>query len=218
MAARKILIVGASGGVGRSLLQQLLATYNPPSIRVSTRNRAKVTFPLSVEVVQGDLEDASSYSGLFNGVDRAFIYANPRAPLPKLLAAAKDGNVKYIVLLSSMTVEFDPESSIGKIHLEAENAIKESGIAYTFIRPRNFSSNTRLFWAPIMEKTGKLWMTYPRSQTAPVSEDDIVSSAFLKVFISHLVHLQIECLAVNAKSQSRYHLQFLTLTELTSKC
>jgi uncharacterized protein YbjT (DUF2867 family) len=184
MSARKTLIVGASGGVGRSLLQQLLATPNPPSIRVSTRDRAKVSFPSSVEVVQGDLEDASSYPRLFNAVDRAFIYANPRAPLPQLLSAAKDGNVQYIVLLSSMTVEFDPKSNIGKTHLEAENAIKESGIAYTFIRPRNFASNTRLFWAPIMEKTGKLWMTYPRSQAAPVSEDDIVSNAFLEVFIS----------------------------------
>jgi len=204
MDARKTLIVGASGGVGRSLLQQLLATFNPPSIRVSTRDRAKVTFPSSVEVVQGDLEDPSSYPGLFNGVNRAFIYANPRAPLPQLLSAVKDGNVQYIVLLSSMTDEFDPKSNIGKIHVEAENVIKESGIAYTFIRPRNFSSNTRMFWAPIMERTGKLWMTYPRSQAAPVSEDDIVSSAFLEVLISHLVHLQIQCLPVNTQSQSHY--------------
>jgi len=183
MAVGKVLIVGASGGVGRSLLQQFLATSNPPSICVSTRDRAKVTFPSSVEVVQGDLEDKSSYPGLFKGVDRAFIYANPRAPLAQLLSAAKDSNVQYIVLLSSMRAERDPTSTIGKIHLEAENVIKESGIAYTFIRPGNFSSNTRLFWAPIMEKTGKLWMTYPKSQTAPVAEDDIVSSASLQVLI-----------------------------------
>ncbi|KAN0098791.1 NAD(P)-binding protein [Hyaloscypha variabilis] len=179
MEARKILIVGASGRVGRSLLQQLLATSNPPSIRVSTRDRAKVTFPSNVEVVQGNLEDTSSYPELFNAVDRAFIYANPRTRLPQLLSAAKDGNVQYIVLLSSMMVEFDPKSDIGKAHVNAENAIKESGIAYTFIRPRNFSSNTCLFWAPIMERTGKLWMTYPRSQTAPVSEDDIAAVALV---------------------------------------
>jgi uncharacterized protein YbjT (DUF2867 family) len=180
MAARKVLVIGASGGVGRSLLQQLLATSNPPAIRVSTRKQAKASFPSSVEVVEGDLENITSYSKLFNGVDQAFIYANPNASLSHLLTAAKDGGVQCIVLLSSMTVEFDPESSIGKIHLEAENAIKESGIAYTFIRPRNFSSNTRRFWAPTIAKTGKLWITYPRSQCAPVSEDDMVSEVFFQ--------------------------------------
>jgi uncharacterized protein YbjT (DUF2867 family) len=191
MATWKILVVGASGGVGRSLLQQLLATSNPPAIRVSTRNPAKASFPRNVEVVQGDLEDVASYPKLFNGVDRAFIYANPNSSLSHLFSAAKDGGVQNIVLLSSMTVEFDPDSSIGKIHVKAENAIKESGMAYTFIRPRNFSSNTRRFWAPTMEKAGKLWITYPRSQCAPVSEDDMVSKVFLMGgVVIDLVHLQ----------------------------
>jgi uncharacterized protein YbjT (DUF2867 family) len=198
MMAQKILIIGASGGVGRSLLHQLLATSNPPAIRVSTRNQAKASFPSGVEVVQGDLGDTASYPTLFNGVDRAFIYANPHASLPNLLSAAKDGGVQSIVLLSSMTVEFDPDSTIGKIHLEAENAIKASGIAYTFIRPRNFASNTRNFWAPTMEKTGKLWITYPKSQSAPVSEDDMVSNAFLEVAL-----LLVWCLR---KAHSQYHL------------
>jgi uncharacterized protein YbjT (DUF2867 family) len=128
MAARKTLIVGASRGTGSSLLKQLLATSNLPSIRASTRSLAKITFPSRVDVVQGDLEDASSYSRLFEDVDRAFMYANSKAPLLQLLSAAKDCGVQYIVLISSMTVKFDPESSIGETHLEVENAIKESGL------------------------------------------------------------------------------------------
>jgi uncharacterized protein YbjT (DUF2867 family) len=60
MTTQKILIIGASGGVRRSLLQQLLAISNPPSMRVSTRNQAKAGFPSSVEVVQGDLEEPAS--------------------------------------------------------------------------------------------------------------------------------------------------------------
>jgi hypothetical protein len=34
-----------------------------------------------------------------------------------------------------------------------------------------------------MEKTGKLWITYPNAHTAPVAEDDIVSKVLrLKFF------------------------------------
>jgi len=191
MAARKILIVGASGGVGGSLLRQLLALSSPPSIRVSTRNPASITFPTSVEVVQGDLSDSSSYPRLFGGIDRAFLYVRQHVPFPELLSAAKEAGVQNVVLLSSMTVEFDPESWIGKTHLDAENAIRESGIKFTFLRPRNFASNSRLFWAGTMQKTGKLWLAYPGAQAAPIAEDDMAAVALVALTTDQLLNQAI---------------------------
>jgi uncharacterized protein YbjT (DUF2867 family) len=187
----KLLIVGATGGVGGSLLRQLLALPQPPPIRVSTRNLATAVFPSTVDAVQGDIEYPSSYPTLFSGVDRVFMYAKSEAPLPQLLSAARDSGVKYIVLLSSMTVDFDPDSFIGSAHLKVENAIKESGMQYTFLRPRNFSSNSRQFWIPQMEKTGKLWMTYPNAQTAPVSEDDMAAVALVSLTTDRLTNQAI---------------------------
>ncbi|CAL5865822.1 uncharacterized protein PFLUO_LOCUS28 [Penicillium psychrofluorescens] len=188
MNSPNVLIVGATGGVGGSLLRQLLALPRPPSIRVSTRNLAKAEFPSSVQAVQGDLEDASSYPMLFRGIDRVFMYAKPEVSFPQLLSAARDCGVTYMVLLSSMTVEFDPESIVGRLHREVEHAIKASGLQYTFLRPRNFSSNSRQFWVPQMEKTGKLWMAYPNAQTAPVSEDDMAGVALVSLTTDKLLN------------------------------
>ena len=81
MSFPRVFIVGANGAVGRELLQQLGALCPPPQIRVSTRNTAGAKFPPGVDVVQGDLSDISSYHRLFAGVDRAFLYSTPEAPL-----------------------------------------------------------------------------------------------------------------------------------------
>ena len=184
----KVLIIGASGAVGGALLQQLLTSANPSSIRVSTRDPSKATFPSSIEVVQGDLEDASSYPALFNGITRVFMYANAKAPLPELLAAAKEGGVKYIVLLSSLTIEINPDGFLAKMHRNVEAAIEESGLSYTFFRPRNFASNSRQYWAPTIQKTGKLWITYPNAQSAPVSEDDMAAVALVALTTDKLLN------------------------------
>jgi uncharacterized protein YbjT (DUF2867 family) len=191
MSSQKFLIIGASGGVGGSLLRQLLALPSPLPIRVSSRDPSKNTFPQGVEVVKADLEDPTSYPALFKSITKLFLYANKSTPLPELLSAAESTGIKHIVLLSSMTVEFKPEGMIGAMHRKIEEAIVESGINYTFLRPRNFASNAKQFWAPTIKKTGKLWITYPNATSAPVSEVDIAAIALVALTSDKLTNQAI---------------------------
>jgi uncharacterized protein YbjT (DUF2867 family) len=70
----KILLTGATGGVGRTVLSQLLALSPQPSLRVSSRDPSKLKgVPSSVEVVKGDLDDPTTYSVLFNNVEKVRI-------------------------------------------------------------------------------------------------------------------------------------------------
>ena len=174
----RLLLVGATGGVGSAILRQILAppnSYPPGLIRVSTRDPAKAAFPSGVEVVQGDLEDPSSYSRLFAGIDRVFLYAKSRAPLDQLFTAIKDSGAKHIVLLSSMWVVSDPDGLLGSMHMKVEESVRRAGLSYTFLRPGNFASNSRSNWMSQVESTGKLILTYPGAQSAPVSDDDIAA-------------------------------------------
>lgn len=188
MTLPQILIIGANGAVGRSVLQQLLSLPQPPQIRVSTRNTATSNFPPAVEVVQGDLSDTTSYPRLFTGVDRAFLYSTPEAPLAQLFSAAKDHGVQYITLLSSLAIESDLEGLIAISQRKVESAIETSGLSYTFLRAGNFSSNTSLFWLPQVEKMGKIWMVYPHAKSAPVSEFDIATTAVVALTTDKLVN------------------------------
>lgn len=50
-----ILVIGATGRVGRHVVDQLI--MREADVRVLTRDPAKAAFPAGVEVVQGDLLD-----------------------------------------------------------------------------------------------------------------------------------------------------------------
>lgn len=188
MASGKVLVVGATGGVGSSILEQLLVLPNPPEIRVSTRDPSKVTFPSEVEVVQGDLLDPSSYPRLFQGIERAFLYAQTSHSLEQLFSAAKDAGVRYIVLLSSYTVQTNPDFEIGAAHKKVEDAIVASGLSFTFIRAAPFSSNIRTQWLPMMKKTGKVILTYPNAHFASVTEYDIAAVAVVALTTDRLLN------------------------------
>ncbi len=63
-----ILVVGASKGVAKEVVSQLLAHTPCPSIRVASRDPSKVSFPDGVSVINADINDPSCYSYLFKGI------------------------------------------------------------------------------------------------------------------------------------------------------
>jgi uncharacterized protein YbjT (DUF2867 family) len=177
MASSRILVIGATGGVGGAVLRQLQTVPHLPPIRVSTRDPTKASLPSSVDVVQGDLRDPTSYSRLFHGIDRVFLYARADAPLDELCAVAKAEGVQQLVLLSSFTVIEFPDIEIGRYHKQVEDAILRSGLAYTFIRAGSFTSNIRWEWLPMMAQTGKVIVAFPSARSAPVTDDDMAAVA-----------------------------------------
>jgi len=172
-----ILVVGATGTVGREVLSQLLALSPTPSIRVSSRDPSKASFPSSVEVVKADFDDPSSFPTLFSRVSRAFLYAPKGGHVPALVAAAKDAGVQHIVLLSSFSVNRNPLNAIGLRHKSVEDVILASGIPYTFLRPANFATNTVRFWSATIKAKGQVFFVYPLAETAVIAPEDIAAVA-----------------------------------------
>ncbi|MGP4014292.1 SDR family oxidoreductase [Saccharopolyspora sp. 5N708] len=66
-----IVVAGATGTVGRQLVDQLLAAGHP--VRALTRNPVRADLPEDVEVVAGDLADTGSLAGLFDGATAAHL-------------------------------------------------------------------------------------------------------------------------------------------------
>jgi len=66
-----ILVIGASGTVGRQVVEQLFT--RGVDVRAFVRDPAKATFPSGVTVVRGDLLDVDSVRGAFSGVSTLFL-------------------------------------------------------------------------------------------------------------------------------------------------
>ena len=66
-----ILVTGATGVIGRQVIEQLV--QRGASVRALVRDPAKADFPAGVSVVKGDLMDPDSLRPAFAGVSAFFL-------------------------------------------------------------------------------------------------------------------------------------------------
>ncbi len=65
-----ILVTGATGMIGRNVVEQLVK--RGADVRALVRNPEKANFPAGVAVAQGDLLDVDSLRSAFSGVSTLF--------------------------------------------------------------------------------------------------------------------------------------------------
>lgn len=164
-----ILVTGATGHVGRQVVAQLVAAGAP--VRALTRNPGAATFPAGVEVVRGDLLEPASLEPALAGVDRLYLFPEPRTAT-EVVDVAKRAGVRRIVTLSSgaVTGGFDTE-----FQLPVEQAVEASGCEWTHLRPGEFMSNTLRLWGPMIRKDRVVRYITPDAVGVAVHEADIAA-------------------------------------------
>jgi uncharacterized protein YbjT (DUF2867 family) len=168
-----IVVTGATGNVGGSVLRQLLEAGE--KVRALTRDPGGARLPAGVEVVGGDLADPSTLAGAFDDADRLFLFPVPAtATLVTELAAA--AGVRRVVVLSSSAVTQPGDNMISVMHRTVEQAVRRSGLDPTFVRPGGFATNT-LSWAPSVRAEGVVRAPYPGAAMNPIHEADIAAVA-----------------------------------------
>ncbi|MFE0509183.1 NAD(P)H-binding protein [Streptomyces sp. NPDC058964] len=169
-----IVVTGATGNVGRALVERLLAADRP--VRALTRDPERAGLPAKAEVVKLRLDEPAA---LFEGATKLFLYvqaAGERAPA--LLAAAREAGVRHVVLLSSGIIQegSDEAHPIHVMHATAERQIRDSGLEWTFLRPNAFATNA-FQWAPQIRTGNTVRGVFAGMLTAPIHEDDIAAVA-----------------------------------------
>ena len=138
-----ILVTGATGSVGRHVVEHLL--QRGAATRALVRDPAKANLPAGVDVVQGDLLDVDSLRRAFAGVSTLFLL-NAVAPdeVTQALIAlnlARDLGIERIVYLS--VIHSDRYVNVphfaGKFVVE--RMIEQLGLAATILRPAYFMNN-----------------------------------------------------------------------------
>lgn len=172
-----ILVTGATGAVGREVAGQL-AEAGP--VRILARRPERLTVRGGgVEVVEGEYGDRAALDRALRGVSSVFLVTNsPTEPDDeRVAAAAAAAGVRHLVKLSMMAVE-EPgaDDFITRRQRENEQAVRESGVPWTFVRPRTFMSNT-LSWAPGIRSTGVVRALYGDAPVACVDPRDVAAVA-----------------------------------------
>ncbi|GAA1849817.1 NAD(P)H-binding protein [Actinomadura bangladeshensis] len=137
-------VTGATGNVGRPLVRSLAEAGE--RVTAVSRGSAPAELPDGTAHVRADLTEPETLRPALDGAEALFLHdggAGGHGLDPKaVLEVARDAGVRRVVLLSSQGVVTRPESpSHGGVMRAIEDAVRESGLAWTILRPGGFASN-----------------------------------------------------------------------------
>ncbi|MEU5843034.1 NAD(P)H-binding protein [Rhodococcus sp. NPDC047139] len=160
-----ILVTGATGNVGRLVVDELLRA-GAPVVRALTVNPARAALPEGVEVAKGYVGRPESLDGVFDGIDTVYL-----APVPavarEVAVLARDAGVRRLVTLTG---------GPGTEWYGIEADVEASGLECTHLEPGEFMSNATI-WAEQIRTTGRVVGAYPTAANAPIALEDIAAVA-----------------------------------------
>ena len=176
----KVLVTGATGFVGTYVLRQLLEDDHEVRALVRPDSESKLgDLADRVEVVQGDITQPETLQGQFDGCDAVIhlvgILLNEDARrgitferihldgARNVIDAAKAGGVKRFILMSANGAKprEDAVSAYQWTKFEAEEHLKQSGMAYVIFRPSAIFGQPGPGQPEFMSELGKSLLSIP---------------------------------------------------------
>ncbi len=145
-----VLVAGASGGVGKAIIQEL--NQHQHSIRALVRNQAKLGALSINEVVVADARNPAPLKGACDGLDVVISVLGASLQLGRsernatywdvdyqanqnLLAEAQQAGVRKFIYVSVFKAQEVKGSAYFEAHAAFENELKRSGLDYAIVRP-----------------------------------------------------------------------------------
>lgn len=182
-----IVVIGATGNVGRPLVAELVDAG--ARVRAVTRQRETAGFPAGVEVVGSAAEAISGASAVF---------LNSRAlgeQLEHVVAQCSQAGVTKLVALSAINADDDfsrqPSRFRGDRNKEVEQLAVDSGLAWVSLRPSVFATNFAGMWSAQIRSGDVVSGPYAEASTAPIVEADISGVAARALLTDDLVGQRI---------------------------
>ncbi|MBI2333985.1 MAG: SDR family oxidoreductase [Chloroflexi bacterium] len=213
-----LLVTGASGQLGRRVLELLLETHKG-TIIAATRTPEKLTdfSNRGVIVRHADFEDNASLSQAFQGVDRLLLISTDALDVPgrrlnqhrNAIKAAEQAGVKHVVYTSIINPGPDSPAFVAPDHRGTEEALAASKLGWTALR-ENIYMDLLLMSVSQALQTGKLFNAIGDGKAAYITREDVARASAAALTSSFEGRRTVEITGPEAVTQYE-------IAEITSK-
>src|SRR5205823_8246842 len=174
---KSILVTGATGTIGREVTKRLAAQGASTRAGVRDRTKAREQFGDEIELMPFAFEDKRLFADALEDVEKVFLLPplmpNQVEVTNAFVDAAQSAGVQHIVKLSAIGVETETFTA-GGWHAANERHIRNSGLAFTFLRPNSFMQNFINYFPP---RDGVIYVPWGNGTASFVDARDIAAVA-----------------------------------------
>jgi uncharacterized protein YbjT (DUF2867 family) len=174
-----ILVTGASGTVGRAVLDEVRKNGAPVRAMYRAESEARKA-PAGVTTVIADFGLKDTLLAALTKVRTVFLVCSPVPELVELesnvIDACKAVGVEHVVL-NSASGAADYPKSFPSWHRKVEDKLKGSGLPYTILRPNGFMQNILAFHAPSIREQGAFYSAMGSARTSFLDVRDLGAAA-----------------------------------------
>jgi len=182
-----IVVTGASGKLGRAIVDRLLDRVEAARISVSVRDPAKVKdlAERGVRVCQADFDDANSLSAAFEGASQVLLVSSnagafggdPVAQHRTAINAARAAGAGRILYTSHQAASASSAFGPARHHAATETLLAASGVPFTSLRNGFYATTVPLLLGDA-EKTGE-WRVPAGGKASWTAPTDLAEAAAL---------------------------------------
>jgi uncharacterized protein YbjT (DUF2867 family) len=174
-----ILITGASGNVGKTVLQAVAKTgARHRAMYRSAAEAAKA--PARTETVVADFAKPETLGAALQNVHNVYLVCSPIPELVQLesnvIDACVAAGVKHVVLNSALGAG-DYDKSFPSWHRKVEDKLKGTRLSWTILRPNSFHQNVVAFFAPTIRTQGAFYSSMRDTKNSFLDVQDIAAVA-----------------------------------------
>jgi NAD(P)H dehydrogenase (quinone) len=185
MTQGKIVITGASGQYGRAATDMLIAKGLADRLILITRSPDRLADRKGqgCDVRYGDYDKPETLAAAVQGAEKMLLISGTRVGARVVqhkaaIDAAAAAGVRHILYTSFIGID-DPSNpaEVRHDHIETENAMRASGMAWTMLRDAHYADAMILMAGPNVLATGKWFSNAGDGKEAMVWRDDCVACA-----------------------------------------
>jgi uncharacterized protein YbjT (DUF2867 family) len=165
-----IVVAGATGAVGRLVVAGLLDAGH--TVRGMSRHPRRASLPDGADVVFGDLEDPSTLKYAFDGAAQLVLIAVPET-VEAVVSHTQQAGIEHVVVVSSAAVTAGYDTTYNAV---VEQAVMDSGLDWSIVRPGEFATNSLLIWGPAIKTDRRAVEPFPDQIGHPIHEADVADA------------------------------------------